>query len=824
MAADTDTNATVTEDIKVKAKRLLLKEKNSPSAVTELGQKQIAQEGTIGSTSTLLRQAPSIYVYQSGPGENSPVLSIRGTRGLEVAATLDDVPMQDLLNGGTTGYLGNRFTLDQIDSVTIYPGVAYPDKNTFGTIGGTVAYTSKRSSDDFQLDVSSSIASFDTFEYGFELNSGKLDSVLGTGDNAPKFLLSYDNLQSGGYVDYTPARYNNVEFAFDKPYDDGLSLFQATVLYNTGSGTLLGQPTPSQLLVQDGRFSNYPTDQLFFHERDDYLTAYVKDDTYINDWLKVGVSAFYRNSNSYQEDWENSDIAYNGSPPNVYPYTDVPYNFYYPGQFGIGPGFYSVPGYLAYDPARFYNNPATCPADLAGLGAPGAANQSPCGLNAENFYTHTDSYGIQPRATIFLTDNTIKIGGLVAKETEPTPTSFIYGTQNIPDIPGYNQFQPDGYNGGSTRTIYMAYAQDKIDLLQDTLHITPGGTLEGTYSANKADYFAEVDPNTLLVSYLPEYKFHKYDRDILPFFNISYDLDRVIPALAGTSFYASYGTSALFAPTNDFGPNAGGTVPFASIVHMYEGGIRYDTSKLLVAADYFYQKVDRDFGYNAGSGASQGQNVYGNNGEREFKGFEAAITWQVTPHFQLSANGSYLLAKYLKENPAFTTIGEDQYGLALQDQPISGVPAFLANFGADYNNKNLLIDGDAFSARFSGQFTGAQYTTYDLAYNPNLPPTYEEYPPYPQSVTQGDTVTDPNHQNHAFTVYNLLLSYTLPTPYLPAKQLKFDLNLQNLFDEKYWQYYYSQIPPVNGEYYGSSYEDGLPGAPFSVTFTVTARF
>jgi iron complex outermembrane receptor protein len=254
-----------------------------------------------------------------------------------------------------------------------------------------------------------------------------------------------------------------------------------------------------------------------------------------------------------------------------------------------------------------------------------------------------------------------------------------------------------------------------------------------------------------------------------------------------------------------------------------KAGVKYDTSNLLLSADYFYQKVDRDFGFNAGSGASQGSNVYGNNGEREFKGVEAAITWQVTPHWQLSANGSYLLAKYLKENPAFTTIGEDQYGLAFKDQPISGVPAFLANFGADYDNKNVLMEGDAFSARFSGQFTGAQYTTYDSAYNPNLPPTYEEYPPYPQSVTQGDTITDPNHQNHAFTVYNLLLSYTLPTPYLFTKQLKFDLNVQNLFDEKYWQYYYSQIPPVNGEYYGNSYEDGLPGAPLSVTFTVTAR-
>ncbi len=828
-AAGDDTAPVVTqEQIRVKAQRRLLKEKNSPSAVTELGQQQINQEGVMGSTSTLLRQAPSIYVYQSGPGENSPVFSIRGTRSVEVAATLDDIPMQDLLNGGTTGYLGNRFTLDQIDGVTIYPGVAYPDKNTFGTIGGTLAYNSKRSSDDFHIDLTGSIGSFDTYETAVEINSGRLDGLLGTGDNAPKFLLQYSNLQSGGYIQATPARYNNFEFAFDKPYDDGLSKFQATLLFNTGTGELQGAPTPSTLLDQNGHFSNYTPDQLFEREQDKYLTAYIKDDTYINDSISAGVSLFYRNSDSAEENYENPDVAYNGYPLNTYPYVNIPYTNYDPGQFGIGAGNFYVPGYLAYDPARFYNNPKTCPADLAGLGVEGPNNQSPCGLNAQSFYAHTDSYGIQPHVTFFLPYNTIKLGGLVAKETEPTPTSYIWGTPNIPSINGYNEFQPAGYNGGSSRTIYLVYGQDKIDLLDDTLHITPGGTLEGTYSSNHADFFAvSFEPNptaanpnpATLIEYIPSYKFHKYDRDALPFFNISYDLDKVLPAIAGTTLYASYGTSALFAPTNDFGPSTVGGVPYASIVHMYEGGIRYDTSKLLLSADYFYQKVDRDFGYYVGSGANQqGENFYGNSGQREFKGIETAATWQVTPEWQVFANGSYVLAKYLKTNPAFSTIGEDQYGLAIKDQPISGVPAFLANFGVNYEHKSLLLDADEFSARFSGQFTGPQYSTYDLT-------IFQVVPPYPTSQTQGDTVTDPNHMQHAFTVYNLLLSYTLPTPELPAvKSFKFDLNLQNLFNERYWQYYYSQIPPVNGLYLGNSYEDGLPGEPFSATFSVTAKF
>ena len=409
----------------------------------------------------------------------------------------------------------------------------------------------------------------------------------------------------------------------------------------------------------------------------------------------------------------------------------------------------------------------------------------------------------------------------MAKETQPTPTSYIWGTPDIPSINGVNQFQPGGYNGGSSRTIYVAYAQDKFDTLNNTLHITPGITLEGTYSSNKANHFAESfccdNSGNYYIQYIG-YKFHKYDRDALPFFNISYDLDKILPQVAGASLYASYGTSALFAPTTDFGPSTVGGVPSASIVHMYEGGIKYDTSTLLISADYFYQKVDRDFGYYVGSGAQgQGQNFFGNGGQREFKGFETAETWQVTPNWQVFFNGSYLLAKYLKTNPAFSTIGEDQYGLAIKDAPIAGVPSFLANFGVDYHSKSLLRDNDEFSARFSGQWTGSQYTTYDLSYYPTVPPS-------PPEETQGDTVTNPNNKLPAFTVYNLLLSYTLPTPTLPLKNVKFDLNIQNLFNERYWQYYYSQIPPVNGNYYGNAYEDGLPGPPLSVTFDITARF
>jgi iron complex outermembrane receptor protein len=141
-----------TESVVVKAQRFLLREKNSPSAVTELGQKQIAATGVSGSPATLLRQAPSVFVYQQGLGDNAPELTVRGLRGLEIATTLDGIPTQDLEAPGAfylANNIGGVFTLGQISGVSIYPGVAYPDKSTFGTIGGTIAYDSKRPTNDF---------------------------------------------------------------------------------------------------------------------------------------------------------------------------------------------------------------------------------------------------------------------------------------------------------------------------------------------------------------------------------------------------------------------------------------------------------------------------------------------------------------------------------------------------------------------------------------------------------------------------------------------------------------------------------------------------
>lgn len=864
------------ESIMIRAQRRLLREQDSPSAVTEIGQTQIRMSGAAGNIVSLLRNAPSVYTYQQGIGNNEPVMSIRGTRGLEAANTLDGMPMQDLLQGGSGAFLQNviaaPFTQDQISGVSVYPGVAYPDQSTFGTIGGTVAYHSLRPADKFGVDVYGGVGSFGTWREGFKVDSGQLDGALGRGVDAPKVMVQYDNMQTKGFIDYTPARYNSFEAALDKPYDEGQSMFQATVLYNTGSGLITPEPIPMPYLQQNGNFSNYSPDQEYFRQNNDYFTLMLKNDTYINDYINVGLSGFYRYSNSTTEEYANPALfAPNGGDTpftvgGANPFNQTIAGFGEQGLYGYGNPAYQ-PGAVTYDGNAMYNNSPACPASVAAQWA-AAGQTSPCGYNAYTQTLHTNTYGIQPRVSILVPEfwgirNTIHIGGLVARETQLN-TPIYYGiTQPVPhdainDVAGAPN-QGGGLGGGQQRTIFSGYLQDKIDLLHNTLHITPGFTLQGTKTAYSTGYqvFGTPSAATLATPYCQAntcnygpFGNHKWDREFLPFVNVTYDLDKIAPALKGVSFYGSAGTSALYAPTSDFSPSVIGSPPSASIVHMYEGGVKYNTSHWLFSADYYYQKVDRDFGFfQYQSGPLAGDALYTNSGQRLMRGQEVTLMWRPNSTWTFSGNFSHNSARYLKTYEAFVTVQEDQFGIAQRGSHVSGIPQWLAQFSVDYNKRNLLRRGDDLNVNLTGRYTGHQYTTYDLTGFQNIGPipgttggygTYDYY-----NTTAGATTMDPNGGIAPYVIFNLDVNYAMPVHELgPLKKVDFDLNVQNLFNTFYWQYKYRQISPAScGTFtsnppgttgfagnavsnYGCTpqFADGLPGMPSTIMFTVRASF
>ncbi len=804
--ATSDTYAIHIAKVKKLYKELLLKEKNVAAAVSEISPKQIEAEGVqAGSIQSLLKQTPSVNEYQQNAGQGVPVLTIRGARYSQLAETLDGtIPLQDILSGAQGGFLNNNIgspvTLGQIGSSTVYPGVAPPNKQGFATVGGTIAYETKKPTADPYMKLFAGYGSFNSSHAGFEINTGDIGTP---GPNAPRVLLRYGQAYTSGFPDNNNIRSGEMLFSALKPYNDGLSHLSAVVIYNRADGYLVTAPLPVPLINANSYSYNFPKSLTYTRQDNTYLTAYVGDETYINPHLIVSGKLFYQNSTSDFTSFQNpSTIAFN---PN-FPYQvtfQVPYFAY--GDLGPG-SVYQVPGYFSYNPTATFGN------YLAGE-------------SAEYNTGGTKEIGFTPTAHFFYPHNNITIGGLFVKETTTSGASFVYGSDPMPQTIGYNSI---AFGGGSQRTVSQVYLQDRIDLLNNKLHIEPGVNITGVYSSTyvpfSGPHSSATDPNG-------QYKLQNFGKQADPYLGISYDLPDDFIA------YASYGKGARYAPLSDYSLGIAGSstqAPKPEVVHLYEAGIRYDTPRLYLNADIFYQKITSAFSFY--TNYQTGFSSYANTGGYQYRGYEASGKFRVTPDLQLFGNFSYNEANYLDSYYALVTPFQGQFGYVFRGEPLSSVPDFLGNFGVQY-------DHGPYSARLSGQYTGQQFITFD--FSPQLPANPEIAPPNPNSTlalatttyyptAQGNLAQSiaglPNIQHFklpAYLLMNLLLSYDMPIHGYRIHNLKFTLNIKNLLGLHYYQHYFlapAEIPQNGGFALTPTYASAYVGPPRAFYFDVSAKF
>ena len=788
-AATPAQNTQSIQAIKVFYKKLLLKEKNVAAAVSHLGKKEIESVAVTGSIQSLLKQTPSVNEYQQNLGQSVPVITIRGVRNSQLAQTLDGIPLQDLLSGGQGGFLNNNVgspvSLGQISGSTVYPGVAPPNRQGFATIGGTIAYTLKKPSAKPSAEIFGSYGSFNTSDFGFELNTGAYHHQI----DGARALVRYSQGYTSGYTDYTNSRNGNLLVSIEKPYDEGLSNITGTVIYNRGLGYILTSPLPVPVLEANSPTFNFPKSLTYNRQKDSYLTAILSDRTYINSHAILSAKVFYIHAITNQTNLLNPSINSGAFNP-AFPYTIDGQSlgqFYTTSNFGPGNTFYK-PGLFTYNPSAVFGTA------YAGL----AATQS---------NNHTTTVGFTPRLHVFLPHNTVTIGGLFAKETSGG-AEYLYGTDPMPEIAGYNSF---ALGGGAQRTIYTVFLSDKIALLDHKLHIEPGVSLTGVYSSVKVP----------LSYFNPSYKLANYGKIAEPYLGISYDFPHNIVA------YASYGKGARFAPTTDYSLGSAGSTtaaPNPEIVHAYEAGVRYDTSKLYLNADVYYQKVTSAFSFftNYNTGVSS----YINVGAEQFRGVEASGKYVFNRNIDLFGNASYNQAQYLNSFAADVTPFQGQFGYAFKSNPISAVPAWLGNFGFDYHN-------GPFYARFSGQYTGQQYTTFDYA------PTDAAYIPGTAQPAQGfpgiqyALTTSPNtsYLLPGFLTLNVLLKYNVPVHFQDVKKLTLSLNARNLLGLNYFSHFYNVYQQISGPASGATpflattpYAAAFYGPPRTILFSVAAKF
>lgn len=781
------------EKVKIIYKKLLLRQKDIPNAVTEIGPKAIqAANPTTGSIQTLLSQAPSVVAYSQQPGQDSTTLAIRGVRNDELAETLDGVPINNLMVGSgdylSAGAVGSPVTLNEIQGVSIYPGLAPPDKQGFGTTGGTIAYSTKQPTDKPYAELEGGFGSFDTQHFGFTLNTGD----IGSGPDAAKAIILYDQSETAGYVENTPAHFHDFMFNLVKPYDNGLSKVGLTVIFNQGNALVQTLPAPTALIQKYGYKFNYPTSLGFFSQADQDLTTILSDETYINQHMIFDGSLFFLHQTTTVDNYASAEATTDG-----YEYGGVSYS---PNVQGINNFYGCVGGDTTHSGPTFTYDP------VAAFGS--------CAAGESDEYTsgHDNIVGITPKITIFPDDyNTIVIGGMIAKANENTQpggttsngVSYVYGGDGAQAnaVNGYNSWN---LGGGAQRTIFSGYAQDTVRLFDNKLQITPGVKVDAAYTSN----IQQTDNGI----YYPA-KLQNFTKIGGYYLGASYNLPY------NFVLFGSLGKGSLFSPVQDYsavvGNNGIGTgteAPTPEIVHLYEGGIRYDTPRLLLSIDYYYQTISDAFAFY--ENYAENTAYYANNGGYLFRGVEGSGDFRITPALSIFGNFSYNEAEYTKSFFALDTLSEDQFGYAFTGTPLSNVPQWNGLVGLDYEQ-------GPFSAYATGQYTGREFTTYDLVAYPTSGPN--------TNPLDGATVTNTKIQNPANFVVNLLLSYKIPVKLARLQSLTASLNIQNLLDERYYTYTYSSENPVGGVYDpslpgGEAYNSAFVGEPRSLMFDVVAKF
>ncbi len=763
----TTINQSTAKPIKLKKiektyRKLLIGEKNIASAMSIVTPQEIKTASSSQSIYSILKSTPSVNEFQQNIGPIAPVLTVRGVRSSQLAQTLDGIPMISLLSGGEGSQgqrnVGTIVSTGQIDGIHVYPGVAPPDRQGFATVGGTISYSTKSPTDKFYADLFTKIGSFSTDTYGVEVNSGVIPNTGGL-----KVLLRLSKTQTAGYIQNTPAKYTDFLFSAIKPYDNGLSKVTATLIRNSSNGYFV---TPVQVasLNKYGIFYNYPLSGASQQQISNYTTAILGDSTYINSHFVIGGKLFYIHRANIYKSFVNQKYVNAAYPYQVN--AQGPYFSYGP----IGPA-YGNNNNFTYNPQAVFGSYTA-------------------GETSEISNSSSNTIGAAPKVNIFLPHNDITIGGLVAQQKTGNVGSYIYGSLAMPETNGYNALT---YGGTEARTVYSGYFQDNMSFLDNSLHIEPGVTITGVQTSNNVPFNIYNSPPY-------SYSLGNYNKEILPYLGLSYDVTKNV------IIYGSYGKGARFAPVNDYvlGPSGSSTqAPGPETVNAYEAGVRYASKRLYLNFDGYLQNMHGLFSFY--SNPLTGLSEYANIGEEQMKGLEFSGKYLLTHKLSLSGNASYNKANYMNSFAALVSPNEYQPGYVFAGDPLADVPNWLLNGNINWHSGNLRAD-------LNGQYTGSQVTTYEL------PPT-ESNP-----VLANAAVPNPSVRLPGYFLLNLSASYKIPIHRYHLNWLKVSLNIDNILDNHYyvheyqWYKFYGFVPV------DSPYSSAVPGEPRFIEVGLTGRF
>ncbi|MEJ2630451.1 MAG: TonB-dependent receptor [Acidihalobacter sp.] len=750
------------KNVKKEYAKLMEAEKNIPSVVSSISSASIKHASNSQSIYSILNSTPSVNVYKQNIGNSVPVMTVRGVRMSQLAIELDGIPMQDLLYGGTgpTGHFTQGANVGLKQLSTIKVYPGVAPPNRQGF--ATVGGTISYTTRNPSRKRS--------FELGtkvgsFGTNDYSFDYNTGAlgGVDGLRTLFSYNHEYTDGFIKDTPMHYDNFMLSAIKPYDYGLSQLSATLLYGKSSGNSLSSPIPVAKQDENGFYWNWPKSVTYNYTKTHYVTTILGDRTYINPHLVLGAKLFdiYRWEKAYS--WINPDYV-NASYPYQVNFQASPYFSY--GKMGPGTGYYN-PAHFTYDPVQEFGS------YVAGESAYYTKNQD-------------NTFGIRPSGLLILPHNDVRFGGM-AVQAHDWHSSYVWGSLPMPATNGYNS---GIYGRNDTRSILSAYVQDKIHLLSNRLRIEPGITYSGVSTIINRPFknYNDADQNV-------PHRLSTWFTSTQPYLGISYELTK------NTVAYASAAKGTRYSPVVDV--NANSTAPSPEYVHMYELGIRRDTPRSYVNFDTWMQNMYDMFSLYINY--STGYSAYENVGKIRMKGAELSGGYKLTPQWEVYGNSSFTLAHYVNGYFANVTPSEGQFGYAFPGQPLADIPRWTGNLGT------IFTPDEHTRIKLDTHYTGRMHYTYDL------PPTE------PNPMLQDATTTSSKKFGN-YWIVNLSASHTIPYHAYGIKQIKLSLNIDNLFDKKYYTHYYQIYKEWDSQAVGQPYDAGYPGEPRYISLGVSAKF
>lgn len=220
---------------------------------------------------TVINIAPSVSeISPNGPGfmENQG-LSIRGFQDGQFNVTFDGIPWGD--SNDFTHHTTSYFMANDIGQAIIDRGPGTASTVGNATFGGTVSILSKDPLSTFTVTPYATFGSWNTRQFGGEVDSGAISRA-----NGGTFFIDAEGLSTDGYLTNTPLRRKNFFTKFVVPLNDNTTM-TVVAMYNTLHQNFSLGATKAQIAAYGPNFgmSANPDSQSYFgYNYDDIQTDF----------------------------------------------------------------------------------------------------------------------------------------------------------------------------------------------------------------------------------------------------------------------------------------------------------------------------------------------------------------------------------------------------------------------------------------------------------------------------------------------------------------------------------------------------------------------